>query len=232
MDHQFNPSIKIYGSFTWNKNNGAGRPANIKVLDFDGTNGSSSPQVNQSWSTGQSWVISPTLFNDARFGYFRRFGTTVVPSYGKDYGKLLGIPNISPDLLPSFGSGDQMTPASTYGLTVSGPNQTVLETFTLRDDLTKVHGTHVFKMGYEWMRFRANATQRTTPSGAFSFAGMTAGLQPNGVALPRTGNDFAGFLVGQVSQAQFTNQLASWLPRSTISSFYFQDEWKVTRNLT
>ena len=29
MDHQFNPKIKIYGSFTWNKNNGAGRPANI-----------------------------------------------------------------------------------------------------------------------------------------------------------------------------------------------------------
>ena len=231
LDHQFSPSIKIYGSLTWNKNNGAGRPANIKVLDFDGTNGSSSPAVYQSWSTGQSWVINPTLFNDARFGYFRRFGTTVVPSYGKDYGKLLGIPNISPDLLPSFGSGDQMTPASTYGLTVSGPNQTVLETFTFRDDLTKVHGTHVFKMGYEWMRFRANATQRTTPSGAFSFAGMTAGLQANGVALPRTGNDFAGFLVGQVSQAQFTTQLASWLPRSTISSFYFQDEWKVSRNL-
>ena len=86
-------------------------------------------------------------------------------------------------------------------------------------------------MGYEWMRFRANATQRTTPSGAFSFAGMTAGLQTNGVALPRTGNDFAGFLLGQVSQAQFTTQLASWLPRSTISSFYFQDEWKVSRNL-
>jgi len=53
MDHQFNPKIKIYGSFTWNKNNGAGRPANIVVHDFDGTNGNSSPQVNQSWSTGQ-----------------------------------------------------------------------------------------------------------------------------------------------------------------------------------
>jgi hypothetical protein len=202
------------------------------VRDFDATNGNESPQVNQSWSAGQSWIVSPTLFNDARFGYFRKFGRTVVPSYGKDYGKLLGIPNISPDLLPSFGTGDQMTPGSIYGLTVSGPNQTVLETFTLRDDLTKVVGTHVFKMGYEWMRFRANATQRAIPSGAFSFAGMTAGLQPNGVALPRTGNDFAGFLVGQVSQAQFTKQLASWLPRSTINSFYIQDEWKASRILT
>ncbi len=232
MDHQFNPSIKIYGSFTWNKNNGAGRPANIQVHDFDGTNGSESPQVNQSWSTGGSWIISPTLFNDARFGYFRRFGRTVVPSQGKDYGALLGIPNISPALLPSFGSGDQSTPGSIYGLTVSGPSQTVQETFTLRDDLTKIIGTHVFKMGYEWMRFRMNATASTQPSGAFSFAGMTAGLQPNGVVAPRTGNTFAGFLLGQVAQAQFTTQVASWLPRSTISSFYFQDDWKASRNLT
>jgi hypothetical protein len=82
------------------------------------------------------------------------------------------------------------------------------------------------------MRFRMNATQSTNPSGAFSFAGMTAGLQPNGVFMPRTGNDFAGFLVGQVSQAQFTKQLASWLPRSTINSFYLQDEWKTTHSLT
>ena len=232
VDHQFNPNIKIYGSFTWNKNNGAGRPANIVVHDFDATNGNSSPQVNQSWSTGQSWIISPTLSSDARFGYFRRFGRTVVPSYGKDYASLLGISNVAPDLLPSFGSGDQMTPGSIYGLTVNGPNQTVQETFTLRDDLTKVRGTHVFKVGYEWMRFRMNATQATNPSGAFSFAGMTAGLQPNGVVMPRTGNDFAGFLVGQVSQAQFTKQLASWLPRSTINSFYVQDEWKTTKSLT
>ena len=41
VDHQFNPNIKIYGSFTWNKNNGAGRPANIVVHDFDATNGNS-----------------------------------------------------------------------------------------------------------------------------------------------------------------------------------------------
>lgn len=232
MDHQFNPSIKIYGSFTWNKSNGAGRPANIQVHDFDGTNGAESPQVNQSWSTGGSWIISPTLFNDARFGYFRRFGRTVVPSQGKDYGTILGIPNISPALLPAFGSGDQMTPGSIYGLTVSGPSQSVQETFTLRDDLTKIIGTHVFKMGYELMRFRMNATASTQPSGAFSFAGMTAGLQPNGVVAPRTGNTFAGFLLGQVSQAQFTTQLASWLPRSAISSFYFQDDWKASRDLT
>jgi hypothetical protein len=232
MDHQFNPSVKIYGSFTWNKSNGAGRPANIQVRDFDGTNGPEGPSINQSWSTGGSWIISPTLFNDARFGYFRKHAWVVVPSEGQDYGKILGIPNISPELLPAFGTGDQMTPGSIYGLTVSGPSHTIQETFTLRDDLTKIVGTHVFKFGYEWMRFRMNAIASAQPSGAFSFAGMTAGLQPNGVAAPRTGNTFAGFLLGQVAQATFTTQLASWLPRSTISSFYVQDEWKASRNVT
>ena len=232
VDHQFNPNAKIYGGFTWNKNNGAGRPANIAVHDFDGTNGASSPQVNQSWSLGQSYIFSPTLFNDAHLGYFRKFGQTIVPSEGKNYGQILGIPNISPDLLPAFGTGDQATPGSIYGLTVSGPSQTVMETLTARDDLSKVVGTHAFKMGYEWMRFRENATASTQPSGAFSFANMTAGLQSNGVAAPRTGNTFAGFLFGELAQATFTRQLAAWLPRSSISSLYVQDDWKVARTVT
>ena len=77
-----------------------------------------------------------------------------------------------------------------------------------------------------------NATQSTKPSGAFSFADMTAGLQPNGVAAPRTGNDFAGFLVGQVSPGAVHQTTGSWLPRSTINSFYLQDDWKITQGLT
>ena len=88
VDHQFNPNIKAYASFTWNKSNGAGRPANMAVHAFDGTNGTESPQVNQSYSAGASWIISPTLFNDARFGYFRQYGRVVVASQGQDWGKI------------------------------------------------------------------------------------------------------------------------------------------------
>jgi hypothetical protein len=233
VDHQFNPKVKIYASFTWNKNNGAGRPANIDVKDFDGTNGNSSPQVNQSWSAGGSWIVSPTLFNDARVGYFRQYGQTIVPSQGQNWGQLLGIPNLPAELLPAFGAGDQATPGSVYGLTVSGPSQTINETITVRDDLTKTIKTHVFKMGYELMRFREDDTARTQPAGAFSFAGMTGGLQPNGVVAPQSpGNYFAGFLLGQVASATFTTQLASWLPRSAINSFYVQDDWKISPKLS
>ena len=53
---------------------------------------------------------------------------------------------------------------------------------------------------------------------------MTAGLQASGAVMPRTGNTFAGFMLGSVKQATFTTQLASWLPRSFNHGLYFQDD--------
>jgi hypothetical protein len=231
IDHQFSSNIKMYGSWTYNKTNGAGRTTNMAVKDFD-VNSKWSPSTNQSYSLGHSWIINPTLFNDARFGYYRRLSDTFVPSYGKDYGKLLGIPNISSALLPSFGTGNQFTAGSIYGLTMSGPSRNVDETLTVRDDLSKIMGTHALKMGYEMLRLRMNSTQTNIPSGDFRFDGMTAGLQKDGNVLARTGNTFAGFLLGWVRQAQFDTELASWLPRATIHSLYLQDEWKAASNLT
>ncbi|MEK7404181.1 MAG: TonB-dependent receptor, partial [Acidobacteriota bacterium] len=132
----------------------------------------------------------------------------------------------------SFGSGGDFSPDSIYGLTTSGPNRTIGETISLRNDFTKIHGTHAFKAGYEVLRLRLNSWSMNYPSGAFRFDGMTAGLQPDGNTRPRTGNTFAGFLLGWVRQAQFDRELASWLPRSFIHSFYFQDDWKLSAALT
>ena len=47
-----------------------------------------------------------------------------------------------------------------------------------------------------------------------------------------TGNDFADLLLGYVGQAQFTQALATWLPRWWSHSAYIQDDWKPTRTLT
>jgi len=233
IDQQFTPQVKIFGSFTHNYISGFGRPINISNPDFDGLQGNISPFWQYNYSAGNTWVISPSLVNDFRLGYFRRRNETSVPSYGKDYGKILGIPNIDPSLLPQFGTNtDRDSPNSLYGLTGAGPSRMINETFSFRDDLSKMVGAHAFKMGYELLRFRLNSTVTNRPSGAFFFDGMTAGLQANGLAVPGTGNTFAGFLFGSVRQANFDSELTSWLPRSSIHSFYFQDDWKVTRTLT
>ncbi len=232
LDHQFSDNFKIFGSYTYNHQSGRGRPAHIRVQDFDASRGNLTPFTQQNYSTGATWVFSPSFINDVRFGYYRRRSDRFVPSYLKNYGQILGIPNISGDLLPAFGSGGEFTPDSTYGLTVSGPSRTIGETLSLRDDVTKITGTHAFKMGYEILRFRMNAWSVPNPSGTFLFNQMTAGLQANSNPIPNTGNSFAGFLLGWVRQAQFGQNLASWLPRSSIHSFYFQDDWKFSPTLT
>jgi hypothetical protein len=161
-----------------------------------------------------------------------------VPSYNQNWASTLGIPNVSPLLMPSFSgtaaSGTGAAPAlnTTYGLTVPGPSRTVRETLSFRDDFSKMVGRHAFKTGYEALHFRGNYYQLGQPSGVFQFDSMTAGLQPNGTALPNTGNQFAGFELGSVRQANFTLYTATWLPRDTIHSLYFQDDFKVNSTLT
>ncbi len=234
LDHQFSPNFKIFGSWTTNYGSDYGRPWNVRLADFDGEAGRVAPSRVQNWALGKTWVISPSTVNDARIGYYRFRNFRQEPDFNKDWGKQLGIPNLSPLLMPQLGSGDRLSPETLYGLTGGSQFYQVDETLSFRDDLTKIHGTHAFKMGYEWLRFRLNRRDLGLPSGSFSFSGMTAGLQADGLGatMPNTGNTFAGFLFGSVRQGTFTSELASWLPRSSMHSFYFQDDWKVTPTLT
>ena len=234
FDHQFSTALKIYYSWTDNKYlPGLQRPWNIRPDrgEFDGVAGNRGPSRNQNMSLGKTWIISPTLVNDARVGYNRRWSQLIVPSYQKNWGQQLGIPNINGDLMPAFGSGNRNDPSSIYGLSGATPNQTVNETISFRNDLSIIRGTHAFKGGYEVLRFRLNSATLANPVN-FDFSGSTTGLQANGAAVPNTGSPFAGFLTGYVTSATFRTELTSWLPRSSIHSFYFQDDWKVSPTLT
>ena len=234
LDHQFTQNNKIYYSWTDNKYlPGLQRPWNIRSDrgEFDGSAGYRAPSRNQNMSFGNTWIISPSLVNDMRAGYNRRWAETIVPSFQQDWASKLGIPNVNGDLMPSFGSGDRSTPSTQYGLSGSTPNRTVNETISFRDDLSMIRGTHAFKGGYEILKFRLNTATLGNPV-AFDFSGSTTGLQDTGLAATNTGSPFAGFLTGYVTSATFRTELTSWLPRSSINSFYFQDDWKITPRLT
>ncbi|MEZ5403694.1 MAG: hypothetical protein R2729_28700 [Bryobacteraceae bacterium] len=74
LDHQFNSNFKIHYSWTDNRYSGFQRPWNIRddTPDFDHVAGNYSPSRNQLMSLGKTWVVSPTVVNDARAGYTRR----------------------------------------------------------------------------------------------------------------------------------------------------------------
>lgn len=224
MDHHFSTAFKINGSFTQNDISGWGRPVRFREdrSPFDAETGNYSPNRTLNSSLGYTWMLSPTLINDSRVGYFRRASSTQVPSYGENWASQLGIPNADPALMPAFGF---------YGMNGATPSRRVNENISWRNDTTWIKGSHAYKFGYEILRYRLNSANfaRFTQ---YNFGGVTAGLQPNGVAIPNTGVDFAGFLTGYVGSINFNSELTSWLPRSSIQSFYIQDDWKITPTLT
>lgn len=240
VDHQFSPNFKVYGSYTYNYQNGLERPTSIQVAAFDGTTGNNTPFRQHDFSLGATYLFGPTALNDLRLGFFRSRNDTFVPSYGQNWAATLGIPNVSPALMPSFtasalGIGTYTSApgyAQLYGLNIPGPSRNIRQDYSFRDDFSKVLGEHAFKMGYELLYFTANYWQIGQPSGIFQFDNMTAGLQPNGQPVPNTGNTFAGFELGAVRQVNFTSYTNTWLPRDNINSLYFQDDWKFSKTLT
>ena len=240
VDHQFSPNFKVYSSYTYNHQNGLERPTSVQVAAFDGTTGYNTPFTQQNVSVGVTNVFGPTALNDARIGFYRARNDTFTPSFNQNWGTTLGIPNISPLLMPAFsanalGMGTYTSApnyAQLYGLTVTGPSRDIRQSLSFRDDFSKIHGAHAFKMGYEILGFTANYLQIGQPSGTFQFDNMTAGLQPNGQPIPNTGNTFAAFELGAVRQVNFTSYTTTWLPRDNINSLYFQDDWKFSKTLT
>ena len=224
IDHAISTKFKLSGSYTQNDISGWGRPVRFREdqSPFDQETGNYSPARVMNSSVGYTWTASPTVINDSRVGYFRRRTSTTVPSFGGNWPSLLGIPNADSALMPAF---------NFYGMNGATPSQNVNETISWRNDTTWIRGSHAFKAGYEILRYRLNSANFARFT-SFNFGGVTSSLQANGTAVPNTGVDFAGFLTGYVGSVTANAELTSWLPRSTIHSFYIQDDWKVTPTLT
>ena len=240
VDHQVNSNLRLYGSWTYNHENGLERPTSIQVGFFDGTTGYNAPATQQNSSAGATWVVSPTAFNEFRVSFFRPRNDLFVPSEGQNWSATLGIPNVNAPLMPSFSPASLGVGTYTsapdypqlYGLTVQGATSQIRQVESLRDDFSKVHGSHAFKMGYEVLHFTDNFYQQGYPAGQYNFANTTAGLQANGQPVPNTGNTFAGFELGSVSAVNFSTYTNTWQPRSSINSVYLQDDWKFSPRLT
>ena len=234
VDQQISQSFKLYASWTYNHESGLNRPTNIINGPFDGSEGRESPFTQKNASIGATNIINPTTINDVRLGYYRVRNDQFSYSAGGNWPQKLGIPNVDNALMPQFGApgGNRYQASGIYGLIGNGNSRNIRETWSFRDDLTKIWGKHAFKAGYELLYFRLNSTVTNRPSGAFYFDDTTAGLRPDGTPVPNTGNTFAGFLFGSVREAFFDAELTSWLPRDSINSFYFQDDWKFSPTLT
>jgi hypothetical protein len=238
IDHQFSPNHKMFGRYSHVRHRSWRDRLSPEIawLDYD-TRAVPLPIDQRNVVLSDTLTLSPTTINEMRLGFNRRKGTTIPNTIGQDWAGQLGIPRVSAETFPNFqacnttggSSLSNCTGGTTFfrqdnnGLSRS---QEVGEDFTFQENLTKVVNNHTLKFGYETIRTRYNSLVAALPSGTYRFGGTDFPFRPN------TGNAFAAFLLGSVSNAEYTQAVTTWLPRWWSHAFYVQDDFKIRRNIT
>ncbi len=176
-------------------------------------------------------TVSPTLLNEFVFSYttdhitLNAIGPVQRPTdfdmpgiFNNGFRGLL--PNISITNTAEYGGGQINAPTGYFPWTNSNP------TYTYKDNLTKIWGSHNLLFGALFIAAQKNEENSNFQDvqGTLTFNGTNSSIS--------TGNGFADFLVGRISTFDQTNQLLKYYNRYKILEPYLQDDWHVSSKLT
>jgi hypothetical protein len=176
-----------------------------------------------------SWthVFNPNLLNDFRFGvnWVQLLNNaTATPGIG-DLGVAIGIANGNSggEGLPGLNVGPS-TSVGGYGIIQDWSN-TVLQ---LGDTLDWTHGRHTTHMGFQFIRERMDDFYAGNNGlmGYFTMSGTYSGAGDTDFYLGMVNSEGQYFSNGGSSNPEI------WGQRSSVLGAFFQDDWRVTSNLT
>ena len=171
-----------------------------------------------------TFLLSPTLLNEFRFG-FLNFYNNFAPELANvtDVVKQLNLPGLLSDPaapawgVPNVGLGDGY---SGFGNNTDGPYTTSDHILQVVDSISWTHGKHSIKFGAEIGRTDFNETGNQYARGAYSITNQATGYTP------------ADFMLGYV--ASTTDAVALAVARFALTNqfYYIQDSWKIRHNIT
>jgi len=181
-DQDFSQRDQLFGRVSYTKRH-ANFPGDFVGLGDNAGFGQGDFKDNSiNLAISETHSFSATMINEFRFGYSRLrtsseppiTGTAGIPAqFGiqgipQDNGNG-GLPTINVDGLTSLGAG-----------AFASPNRRVSDTIQFTENLTKTHGAHSFKGGFEYQSVHFPWIDPAWSRGSFSFGGYT-GI-PNGVS--------------------------------------------------
>jgi len=182
-----------------------------------------------SWTT----TISPTLINRAAAGFNRflnqngAYPTTINADLASAVG-LTGLPGTMFPVINFNGPGSALQGNGIARMGVGFADFSPNGSWIYQDDLTWLHRSHTFKVGYEYRRYFYN-DRALSDAGNFTFSARQTDLPGQ---LTATGNAFASFMLGAVYRSSHSIQGYSQAFRQPQHALYFMDDWKVTPRLT
>jgi hypothetical protein len=230
IDYVLNPKMNIYGRYSF------GREDTPSPSLIPGA-GTTSKVLTQSFTLHHSWILSPRTVNEFHANYLRLDSSRLGDLANKqNVAADIGIPGVSTIPLdwgmPNFGGNDSFC---CVGEDAFGhPLGNIDDIFEYGDDWSWSRGRHLIKAGVNFRREQLNVFAHNIARGAFTFLSETSGaVLPDGSPDPSSsGLSLASFLLGishdsEVAVGDSYVHLRRWS-----QSYYVQDDFKVTKNLT
>lgn len=177
-------------------------------------------------------TISPSLVNEARFGvnYVLNDNGAATNSL-KDFAQTVGIPGVPSTFLPSmsFSGGNVASFGNSDNVQLFG--DTVIH---YEDTLIWTKGTHTMHIGFQAYRYRIDTfySGNNGEAGTFLFNGQYTTANTSLKAGSGSGIPEADFLLGLPDEIQGGVNGGTWGQRADSLAAFYQDDWRVTPNLT
>ena len=194
---------------------------------FQGTNLGIVPggRPRPGWTTvlSHNYTISPVTIN------YVSFSVSANQIMGLPANEVLGRSTLGlnyPEIFPAnnYQVGPTVNIAGFTGYNVGDRIRNLNTTFQLRDDFSKVAGSHTLKFGVQYTRSRKDQNNSgANDNGTVTFNTSATNSSRNVIADVLLGN-FQNYTEGQVD--------TSWFSRFHQLEFYAQDSWRVSRKLS
>lgn len=218
FDHNFGTNDKVF--VRWIGDREKSEPFDINPF-FPRTY-----EMNPSnWAGAWIHIFNARILNEARFGWYH----SKESNYSNRSNTNFDLDALGIGRFRQISQNRKLTPLEAgiphfSGLNVPGdrdnsePGYADANQYQFTDNLAIIHGSHGFKMGFEFRRPMLNAGSSNDPRGRIDCC-------PGGYVL-------AGWLLGYVNGTQSAEGLAYNEARQNRWSAYFLDEWKASRKLT
>lgn len=221
IDHQINTEITFFGRYSFVDTN-TFRPAPLPGLGEGSFNDAFGSNLNRSQGLafGLTWIFSPALVGDFRFGFARGNYFTNPPNFGVDGAAAIGLKNVPND--PAIVGGVPKVNIQGFdavGRHTSTPQFQTPRSWNPRATISWTRGSHLIKFGGEFLHVQTKINDLNATIGRMNFENRF------------TNRAVGDLLLGLPSQLALTSFTV--MDQGQNMQFYFiQDDYKLTPKLT
>ena len=221
IDHQIAQSMTFFGRYSF-VDTLTFRPAPLQGLAEGSFNDAFGANDNRSQglALGLTWVVSPSLVGDIRFGYARGDYYTSPPNFGIDGAAEIGLRGVPND--PAIVGGVPKVNIQGFdavGRHTSTPQFQTPRSWNPRATFSLTRGAHLIKFGGEFLHVETRINDLNATIGRMNFENRF------------TNRAVGDLLLGLPSQLALTSYTV--MDQSQDMQFYFvQDDYRLTPNFT